>query len=104
MVLRVLLIGRTHNVLDNAMALLNLPDVELQAATNAEEAAQALRHAGFSHVFMGAGIDLDERLRIVRSVFDASDTTTIHLKDAASGPEGFLPFVRAILTALRAEQ
>jgi hypothetical protein len=103
MVLRVLLIGRTHNVLDGAMTLLNLPDLELEAATNAEEAAQALRRASFSHVFMGAGIDLDERLKIVRSVFDASDTTTLHLKDVASGPEGFLPFVRVILAAFQAQ-
>jgi hypothetical protein len=49
---------------------------------------------------MGAGIELDERLAVVRAVYEASDTTTIHLKDAASGPEGFLPFVHAILSAL----
>ena len=89
MVMRVLLIGRTHKVLDGARTGLNLPDVELEAVTNAEEAAQFLRRAKFSHVFMGAGIDLDERLKIVRFVFDASDTTTIHIKDVASGLRGF---------------
>jgi hypothetical protein len=34
-------------------------------------------------------------------VFDRSTLTTVHLKDTASGREGFLAFVRGILTGLR---
>jgi hypothetical protein len=48
----------------------------------------------------GAGLDLDIRLEIVREIFQTSETTTVHLKDVASGPGGFLPFVRSVLAGL----
>jgi hypothetical protein len=40
---------------------------------------------------------LETRLEIVREIFQLSDTTSVHMKDVASGPQGFLPFVRSIL-------
>jgi hypothetical protein len=49
---------------------------------------------------MGGGLDLDTRLAVVREVFQSSDQTTVHLKDQMSGPEGYLPFVRSVLTGL----
>lgn len=49
---------------------------------------------------MGTGIDLDKRLEIVRRVFELSQITTVHMKDASSGKEGFLPFVRAVLEGI----
>jgi hypothetical protein len=49
---------------------------------------------------MGAGLDIDVRLEIIRTIFTMSDSTTVHMKDVASGPEGFLPFVRALLSGL----
>jgi hypothetical protein len=52
-------------------------------------------------LLMGAGIDLETRLEIVREIFLLSETTTVHMKDVASGPEGFLPFVRSILSGLK---
>ncbi len=52
------------------------------------------------HVIMGAGLDIDVRLDIIREVFELSDSTTVHMKDFASGPQGMLPFVRAVLSAL----
>ena len=48
----------------------------------------------------GAGLDLEPRLETVREIFLASDKTTVHLKDFASGPDGFLPFVRSVLAGL----
>ncbi|MFD6351164.1 hypothetical protein KHQ06_11775 [Nocardia tengchongensis] len=42
----------------------------------------------------------EDRLRLVRAVFEAGDRTTVHMKDFASGPDGFAPFVRAVLTGL----
>jgi len=50
---------------------------------------------------MGAGIELERRLEIISAVFELSDKTTVHRKDAASGPQGMLAFVRAILTRLK---
>jgi hypothetical protein len=50
---------------------------------------------------MGAGLDLDVRLEIVRQIFDSSETTTVHMKSHLPGPGGYLPFVRAVLQGLR---
>ena len=51
-------------------------------------------------VIMGAGIELEKRLEIVRYVFKTSDTTSVHMKDYASGPERFVPFINSVLTGL----
>ena len=51
-------------------------------------------------VIMGAGIDLEKRLEIARYVFNTSDTTSVHMKDRATGPEGFVPFINAVLKGL----
>jgi hypothetical protein len=60
----------------------------------------AFAQADINHVIMGASLDLETRLEIVREIFLTSDTTTVHMKDFASGPDGFLPFVRSVLTGL----
>jgi len=60
----------------------------------------AFAQADIDHVIIGAGLDLETRLEIVREIFLTSDTTTVHMKDFASGPDGFLPFVRSVLTGL----
>jgi hypothetical protein len=39
-------------------------------------------------------------LEIVREIVLASDKTTVHMKDFASGPDGFLPFVRSVPAGL----
>ncbi len=49
---------------------------------------------------MGAGIDLEARLAIIRQIFEASNSTTVHMKDRDSGPTGMLPFVNGVLTGL----
>ena len=96
----ILLIGKTTMVLDEAKATLGLPEEALLAATDLAEVEEILQAQQVSHVFMGAGIEVELRLQIVRAVVQHSETATIHLKDAASGPKGFLPFVKAILSAL----
>ena len=51
-------------------------------------------------VIMGAGIELEKRLEIVRYVFSASNTTSVHMKDWESGPEGFVPFINNVMMGL----
>ena len=51
-------------------------------------------------MIIGGGLDLEARAAMVRVVFQASDRATVHMKDQMSGPEGFLPFVRAVLAGL----
>jgi hypothetical protein len=94
---RVLLLGLLGVVVEDAQQQLRMPDVQLLVATGLDEVRSAFAQADIDHVIMGAGLDLEARLEIVREIFLASDKTTVHLKDFASGPDGFLPFVRSVL-------
>ena len=53
--------------------------------------------ADVGHIIVGAGLDLAVRLEIIREVFQTSGTTTVHMKDVASGPDSFLLFVGSVL-------
>ncbi len=96
-----LLLGRTGVVVDDAQRQLGMADVQLIGGTGIDDVRTAFARANVDHVIMGAGIDLETRLHIVREIFRLSDQTTVHLKDRGSGPEGFLPFVHAVLRGLR---
>lgn len=96
----VLLLGLNGVIVDEVVRNLDLPEVDVHGGTGIDDLRSTLARGPVDHVIMGAGIDLDARLAIVREVFQLSDTTTVHLKDRASGPEGFLPFVRSVLRGL----
>lgn len=68
--------------------------------TGIDDVRSAFGQTPIDHVIMGAGLDLDTRLEIIREIFESSDKTTVHMKDGASGPQGFLPFVRSVLGGL----
>lgn len=70
------------------------------AGNGAEDVRSALREGDLDHVIVGGGLDRATRLDVVREVFHSSDRATVHLKDHLSGPEGFLPLVRAVLRGL----
>ena len=97
---KVLLLGRKGVIVEDAKAHINNPNVEIYAGTNIGDMRAVFAETAIDHVFMGAGIELEKRLEIVKEVFILSQTTTVHLKDAASGPQGFLPFVKAVIVAL----
>ena len=98
----VLLLGRTDIVVEDAERRLGMSDVRLLGGTGLADVRRAFStESSIDHVIMGAGLDLQTRLDIVREVFELSDRTTVHLKDRTTGPEGFLPFVRAVLHGLR---
>ena len=96
----VLILGRTGVVVDYVERQ-GLPDLQLIGGTGIDDVRKAFALGTVDHVIMGAGIDLETRLQIVREIFQLSETTTIHLKDRLSGPQGFLPFVRALLRGLQ---
>ena len=93
----VLLVGRTRTVLDEARKGLTAQDVTLFGAITLYEVRKVFDENPIDAVIMGAGIDLETGLRIVRHVFEASDSTSVHMKDFESGPEGYLPFVEGVL-------
>lgn len=96
----VLLLGLTSAVIDDARDHLDMPDLRLFTGTGIDDVRSAFAQARIDHVIMGAGIDLETRLAIVREVFQTSDVTTVHMKDRASGKEAFLPFARSVLHVL----
>ena len=99
---KILLLGRKGIVVEDAKSKLDMPEVEILGGTNIDDVRNAFSDdTQIDHVFMGAGIELDRRLEIVAAVFELSGTTTVHLKDATSGPQGFLPFVKAVLEGLK---
>lgn len=87
-------------VVDDVESRLDVQDVELFAGTSLEDVRQVFADTDVDIVIMGAGLDLALRLQIIEEIFSASDTTTVHMKDFASGPGGMLPFVNGILTGL----
>jgi hypothetical protein len=97
---RVLLLGRLDAVVGDARDHLQVADVELVMATGLDDVQKAFAEGPVDHVVMGAGLALETRLEVIRTVFEASETTTVHMKDFASGPDAFLPFIQAILTGL----
>lgn len=96
----VLLLGVKAAVLEDARRQLQLPDTEFLSGTGVADVKPALSQADVDHVIIGGGLDIEARAAIVREVFHASDRATVHMKDQMSGPEGFLPFVHAVLTGL----
>jgi hypothetical protein len=97
---RVLLLGVLASVVDEAKQQLHLADIEFLGGAEVDDVRSAFAQADIDHVIMGGGLDLETRLAIVREVFRSSDRATVHMKDQMSGPEGFLPFVRAVLLGL----
>lgn len=96
----VLLLGRTGIVLDDVEAELDVSEVKLFAGTSLDDVVTVMAEQSIRHVIMGAGIDLDTRLTIIKHIFDTSKSTTVHMKDWDSGPAGMLPFVNGVLTGL----
>lgn len=97
----VLLLGLRGIVVEEARAQLQMPDVDVYGGGSIEDMRAVFAQTQIDHVIMGGGLPLDVRLAIVREVFQRSDSTTVHMKDITSGPEGFFPFVRAVLRGLQ---
>jgi hypothetical protein len=97
---RVFIVGLRPDLMDEFHRKIDRPDVELLRGTEAGELRAAFAEADIDHVFLGGGLDLAARLEMAGVAFESSDRATVHLKDHRSGPEGFVPFVRAVLAGL----
>ena len=96
----VLLLARKGVDLAEVQALVDTAKVTLFAGTSFADARRVLEEVPIDVVIMGAGLDLDVRLSIVRHVFVRNSGTSVHMKDRDSGPQGMLPFVAAVLRGL----
>ena len=100
MTTNVLLLGRTHIDLIAAAAVVAPLKVSLPGGTSLDDVREVMAREQIDVVIIGGGLPIADRLAMVQHVYDVSETTSVHLKDRASGPKGFLPFVRAVLRGL----
>jgi len=95
-----LLLGRKGIIVDDVKNSLMVKGVNLFGGSNLQDVKDAFATDSIDIVIMGAGIDIKDRLEIIRYIFDTSKTTTVHMKDRDSGPAGMLPFVNGVLRGL----
>ena len=98
---KILLVGRQLTQVPGVNEV-SKKNIELYVASMLDEARSAFeKHKNkIDIVIMGAGIELEKRLEIVRYVFNTSNITSVHMKDWESGPEGFIPFINKVLNGL----
>jgi hypothetical protein len=98
---RLLILGlRPALVVDFRLELGRIEDVELVTGSDLDGLGAAFALEDVDHVLLGGGLDVATRPEGVREVFRLSDRATVHMKDQLSGPEGFVPFARAVLRGL----
>jgi hypothetical protein len=98
---KVFLAGLKPSLMDQFRERLDMPDFELFIGTGVDEVRATLAKEEIDHVILGGGLSLEARLEMIQAVYESSDRATLHMKDHRSGPEGFVPFVRAVLSGLR---
>ena len=97
----ILLIGRTPSVIDDVISQVQLPNIHLLAGgSTIQDVRTTFGMQPIDHVIVGGGIDLEQRIKIVREVFNSSNSTTVHM-NSPSGPESFLPFVKSVLSGIK---
>lgn len=95
---KVILLGKLQSNLDKGRALITVPDIDFITCTSLASLQEALTIPGVDTVITGAGLDLDVRLAAIKMIYNASDGISVHMKDYASGPEGFGPFANRVLS------
>ena len=98
---KVLLLGKLGGNLPTAGELTR-KNIELFGGSTLDDARSVfeMNDRKIDIVIMGGGLDLEDRLKIVEYIFKTSEVTTVHMKDRATGPEGFLSFVDGVLNGL----
>ena len=99
-----LLIGLGGVVIDEIKHQVISKRVNLFGGGSVQDAKDVFTQRTIDIVIMGAGLPLNDRLGIVRYIFETSNATSVHMKDRISGPEGFLPFVNEVLAGLESNK
>jgi len=98
----VILLGRKPEIMMQLIGELEQTAVKFATGTSIDDLKVAFTNELPSAVIMGAGLPLEVRLDVTRFVFEHSETTTLHMKDWASGSSGMLPFVTGVVQGLLA--
>jgi hypothetical protein len=95
---KIFLLGFSQSVLADVQQQVARPGLEFFRGTNLEDMRAVLARTDIDHAIMGAKLPLETRLEMVRAIFEASDRASVHMRpQSGPGPEGFLPFVQAVL-------
>jgi hypothetical protein len=98
---RVMILGLRADFMEEFRRELDGRDIELVAGTGSvQDVKAAFAEGDFDEVFLGGGLSVETRLAVVNEIFHLSDRATVHMKDHRSGPEGYVPFVTAVLNGL----
>jgi hypothetical protein len=97
---KILLLGVLDSILLDVQQQVARPNFEYFRGTSVEDIRSVFARTTIDHVTMGGGLPPETRLEMVRVIFELSETTSVHMKDVASGSQGFLPFVRSVLSGL----
>lgn len=95
-----LLLGRKGIIVNDVKDSIDATDINLIGGTSLQDVKDAFSQHDIDVVIMGAGLDINDRLDIIRYIFETSNSTTVHMKDWDSGPTGMLPFVNGVLNGL----
>lgn len=68
----ILIVGRTPAVIDDVIDSLEPQDFSFLTGSTLKDVVDAFAINSIDHVILGGGIDLDERLEIVRRIFLSS--------------------------------
>lgn len=96
---KVILLGRKQVNLDKGLETIRAKDIEFITCTTLADLASALSDKAVDTVITGAGLPLETRLEAIRMIYEASDNITVHMKDFASGPQGFGAFANRVLNS-----
>jgi hypothetical protein len=97
---KILLLGVLDSILLDVQQQVARPNFEYLRGTSVEDIRSVLARTTIDYVIRGGGLPLETRLEMVRVIFESSETASVHMKDVASGSQGFLPFVRSVLSGL----
>lgn len=96
---KVILLGKMQKNLEKGLAVIDAKGIEFMICTSLQDLAEAPEVDGVDAVVAGAGLGLAVRLEAIKMIFETSDSICVHMKDFASGPEGFGPFANRVLAS-----
>lgn len=97
---KVILLGREQKNLDKGLEFITAKGIEFVTCTSLEQLSDALKDKDVDTVITGAGLSLDIRLDAVKMIFQTSDSISVHMKDFASGAQGFGAFADRVLSGI----
>jgi hypothetical protein len=95
-----LLLGRKGMIVDDVKKSIYATDINLYGGTSLQDVKDTFDQQNIDIVIMGAGLDINDRLDMIKYIFESSMSTTVHMKDWDSGPDGMLPFVNGVVNGL----